>query len=466
MIAKIKGKNSVYESVVFAINYSGWNTKIIAFDESYTNLISIKYWGKNGKINVLITNYDCSSWKINTKEFKSYWNIKNIFRLANSQKLDLEILTEAKMMQTTFITSEWNCIKSNDDCDSILSSSLGFHDAYVEKIESCENTCKLFFNTTWGSYILLECTDVFNNTLDLNNSFFACTVEIRENKIHFNFVGMYDSLDDLVLEAGSVRWKAYFEDKHSVTNNDHNLINNEFSFFDAHGQNFKINMDEIFEFENCQIGIIKLSYDAGSYIFVKKDTVVVISIARLKREAEEEFAKRFYEIKNTFNQSKYLLWENVNDFSEKNFDEFNQQIYGKKLHEEIYPQSYTFLYMFKFAAIPLLGNIILWLIIQLFNPQMKWAVFYVFGIGISSLLFLVYLIAYFKGYHGITNKLTIFENSIVLSGNIKHMEIPVDNIREIEYGKRIVIYTNNNKRIRLLKSKDGKIYEILKSLKE
>ncbi len=76
--------------------------------------------------------------------------------------------------------------------------------------------------------------------------------------------------------------------------------------------------------------------------------------------------------------------------------------------------------MFKFVSIPIFGNIIFWLAIQLLNPQMKWMVFYIFGIGITIFTFLIALIAYLKTYQDVVNRLIIYDKVIVVTGAPKH----------------------------------------------
>ena len=64
MIAKIRNKDKIYDSVVFAFSYNHRKSKVVVFDETYSKLIVINYsWNSN--VSIMFTNYDCENYRIN-----------------------------------------------------------------------------------------------------------------------------------------------------------------------------------------------------------------------------------------------------------------------------------------------------------------------------------------------------------------------------------------------------------------
>ena len=97
--------------------------------------------------------------------------------------------------------------------------------------------------------------------------------------------------------------------------------------------------------------------------------------------------------------------------------------------------------------------------IQLFNPEMKWWFYLIFGLGISLLTGLIILIA------ALANKehkyIEIYENGVKYQGYNTGFHIDYENITEVEYNKKIVLHTSIGK-FTLHKSKNDKnIFELI-----
>ena len=108
----------------------------------------------------------------------------------------------------------------------------------------------------------------------------------------------------------------------------------------------------------------------------------------------------------------------------------------------------------------MIGNIIFWLIIKLCNSQMKWMVFYIFGLGITFVVSLMILIIGLIQYPEMKNTITLYEDGVVCRG-IVNISLAYSSILKIRNGKKIVLVTNFGK-IKMLRSKNNnKIYEIL-----
>jgi hypothetical protein len=181
MIAKFRINSKIYYSVVFAVQYKGWSSKIIAFDETYTRLVVIDYWSKKG-INIIFTDYSHDDWEINTDNFKSYWDINNIFSIVKKQKYSKEMLEEAKKIQSRIVCDKFISLSNSNDIEALTSSSLEFHDSYTVKLEAKDDNLKILFNTTWGSYIYLECEGVTQNNLRVGDDFFNCDITKKDIK--------------------------------------------------------------------------------------------------------------------------------------------------------------------------------------------------------------------------------------------------------------------------------------------
>ena len=53
MIAKIKTKYSIYNSIVFGFLGKGWGTKAIVMSEDNSKLEIIKFWGPNRRVFII-----------------------------------------------------------------------------------------------------------------------------------------------------------------------------------------------------------------------------------------------------------------------------------------------------------------------------------------------------------------------------------------------------------------------------
>ena len=117
-----------------------------------------------------------------------------------------------------------------------------------------------------------------------------------------------------------------------------------------------------------------------------------------------------------------------------------------------------------------LGVNAIWLAIQLFNPQMRWTVYLVMGLGVSLVAIIIALIASLIGH--IRNKkcgyadskcLEIYENRLKHNGYDTGFDVDYESIVAVEYNKRIIIHTTGIK-FKLHKFKDDKAaYEIIKN---
>lgn len=140
------------------------------------------------------------------------------------------------------------------------------------------------------------------------------------------------------------------------------------------------------------------------------------------------------------------------------FEEYEYD-YGELMYSYKYNTLNHFSDVFKISIPMLFSYNLLILSIQLFNPEMKWGFYLIFGLGNSILTGLIILIV------ALANKehkyIEIYENGVKYRGYNTGFNIGYENITEVEYNKKIVLHTSIGK-FTLHKSKNDKnIFELI-----
>ena len=122
--------------------------------------------------------------------------------------------------------------------------------------------------------------------------------------------------------------------------------------------------------------------------------------------------------------------------------------------------------MIKYIMIVPLGWNILCLIIQLLNPEMKWAFYLIFGIGIPAFALLIVFVVMLKELlsknSSFDSCFEIREKGIVYVNGYRSIETNFEGISNLTYEDKISFYVDN-KKYTLHKSKnDKKMYELIK----
>lgn len=455
MIAKIKAGKLIYDSFVFALEYKGHDSKVVVLDESYKNLIVVDYWNNMDR-NVLFTDMNCDGYYYNNDIFKSYWPDKNIIKNIEKRKYKEEMLNEALKLQQSIKKDEWIKVKCNSDLDALIDASGYFHDAYIVKVNKTNEYTEILFNTTWNAYIQLRCYDVFLNELVEDDCFNHCDYEFNEDNVILRFDSFnYDK--EIILKAKEIEFKVYHEYKRKFT--DYKISDKEITFYYKDNINEVVKINELVSnsiFEKETIGIIDFPFGIKLNFFYENYILCMECVKYKDEDLNYEYAKEIEEDFKKNNLNLYIDsdWE-CEDYNFK-FD------YGNAIYEEKYSKIRNFIYFSKFATIPLLINILFWLILKLLSPQMMWIAFYIFGLGISLFSYLICLIVYFKEYHFIIPTITIYESGITQKGNYNPFWLSYEDIEYVVYGKRIIIHTKNRK-FKLIKSKNNKyIYSLIK----
>ena len=202
--------------------------------------------------------------------------------------------------------------------------------------------------------------------------------------------------------------------------------------------------------------LMKYFDNLSTYTFVLEDTFIVLEIYPKQYEVIVKYKKRVENIKNELVEKDLFLY----DIYQEELFEDDRESFGNVIFEEQQSDYNALFYMFKYTCIPMIGNIIFWLIIKLCNSQMKWMVFYIFGLGITFVVSLMILIIGLIQYPEMKNTITLYEDGVVCRG-IVNISLAYSSILKIRNGKKIVLVTNFGK-IKMLRSKNNnKIYEIL-----
>ena len=144
----------------------------------------------------------------------------------------------------------------------------------------------------------------------------------------------------------------------------------------------------------------------------------------------------------------------LNDYFEESVIDYGELIYSYQ-----YKKTHQLIEMFK-VYIPMLFfyNLII-LIIQVANPQMRWGFYLIFGLVNSLFVTLISLIATLKNNEH--TYIEIYENRVIYYGYNTGFDIDYSNITEVEYNKKIILYTSTEK-FTLHKTKnDQHIFELI-----
>ena len=142
--------------------------------------------------------------------------------------------------------------------------------------------------------------------------------------------------------------------------------------------------------------------------------------------------------------------------------------YGELLYSHKYSELYYLLFFLQFLPVLAIHNLF-WLTAQLSNPQMKWSVYLIFGIGVSLIAALFGVAASLIGFirdkasgRYQPKRLEIYENGLNHYGYDFSFSTDYGGVT-VEYNKRIIIHSYSSKH-KLPKFKNDKAaYEIIKN---
>ncbi len=465
MLAKILSNGCVYHSPVFAVSMK-YPSKAVVFDSSFSELIVVDVCRDN-KYTVLFIDFDTDDFSINNSEFKSYWNDKNIFRTIKRKQYTPKMLDEAKEMLRAESLCEFKKIEKTSDFDALDLNSGSFHDGYVLGINEENNTLEILLDTSWGAFIVLKCKGIVKNSLELGQIFSHCDMRIADGFVEFSFAPM-SGAEEKILMARHVEFKSIFERKIDIKKFEYSVSENNLTIKTNSGW-IEINnsINDILDFKQRNVlGYIENDDVMQRCLIFSNDIVYSFCKYVNSRKRQNKLADKVLLFQNRCKEyglhfDQYPLYDD--------FDEYEHD-YGKLIYKHKYSTIHQWRLMIQILIPILLFNNGIWVIIQLLNPQMKWTMYLVMGIGASLCVSLLVLISSLIGYtrdkksgYSDSKCIEIYENGLKHNGYNISFNFDYQNILAVEYKKRIIIQTTWSK-FKLYKFKDDKVaYEIIKN---
>ena len=465
MIAKILNNNSVYYSPVFAVNLSYANYKAIVFDELYSKLIVVDIYERD-RTRLLFLDFNYDNFAINTVNFKSYWNHKDIFKIIKKHKYSLEMFEEAKRILSGCDFTDIVSIESKFDIEALEYNTGYFHDAYILGMTQNNDTLEIFINTTWGSFVILTCEGIIENTLKIGDVFFHCDMRIDDNgEIEFSFDSENDG-NERVLKVKFMKYKLLFDKSFTIQKLDYSLMNEELLLKFNNKElvlNFKDINNNLLDLKDRNIvGYLDLGNGVIECFILLNDYVITIYNLGINKE---KIVDKFKQLKDDF-EIRNMNFDNFPfiDYAEP----FTEDSYGEIIHKEEYGKIRSYLYEIRYTWIPILVWNLLWLIIKLCDSGSKWAVYYIFGLGGTAFMLLIITIIFLKV---IISKnsfyqafLQIREKGLIFRFNCCTTFLSYDVISKVEKQKNIIITTTENKKYKIYMSKNNEyIYKLILS---
>ena len=465
MIAKILNNNRVYYSPVFAVNLSYANFKAIVFDELYSKLIVVDIYERH-RTRLLFLNFNYDNFAINTANFKSYWNYKDIFKIIKKNKYSLEMFEEAKRILSECNFDDIVSIESKFDIEALEYNTGSFHDAYILGMTQNNDTLEIFINTTWGSFVILKCEGIIENTLKIGDVFFHCDMRINENgEIEFSFDSENDS-NERILKVKFMKCKLLFDKSFTIQKFDYSLMSEELllklnnkelvvNFKDINNNLLDLKQRNVVGYVDLEKGVIEC------FILLNDYVITIYNLGVNKEKIVDKFKQLIvdFETRNM----------NFDDFPFIDYAEhFTEDSYGEIIHKEEYGKIRSCLYELRYAWIPILPWNLLWLIIKLCDSGSKWAAYYIFGLGGTAFMLLIITIVFLKGVISKNSFYQSFiqvrEKGLIFRFNCCTTFLSYDVISKVEKQENIIITTTDNKKYKIYKSKnDEYVYKLILS---
>jgi len=229
MIAKVKTKNNIYDTAVFAVIHDGWHSQIIGFNETQSNIAIVDIYGKDTQGSIrrdvffIDTTIAKDTW-MDSKKLSGYtWLVTNeelMEKIKNNEALDSISFGKFQEIQSNLQTKEYFHLGNKQDIYNLQSTALNFHDSYVKKIDKLESDYRILFDTTWGCEI--EFTLKGDPIIKLEENYgvygeiFGSSIFIEEDFIYWIDTESITSSDQIEEEfcyfkAKNVTWKVIFD---------------------------------------------------------------------------------------------------------------------------------------------------------------------------------------------------------------------------------------------------------------
>ncbi len=357
-------------------------------------------------------------------------------------------------------------IESKFDIEALEYNTGSFHDAYILGMTQNNDTLEIFINTTWGSFVILKCKGIIENTLKIGDVFFHCDMRIDDNgEIEFSFDSESDS-NERILKVKFMKYKLLFDKSFTIQKFDYSLMSEELLLKLNNKElvvNFKdINNNLLDLKERNVVGYLDLEKGFIECFILLNDYVITIYNLGVNKE---KIVDKLKQLKADFETKKM----NFDDFPFIDYDEhFTEDSYGEIIHKEEYGKIRAYLYELRYVGILILAWNLLWLIIKLCDSGSKWAVYYIFGLGGTVFMLLIITIIFLKGVISKNSFYQSFiqvrEKGLIFRFNCCTTFLSYDVISKVEKQENIIITTTDNKKYKIYKSKnDEYVFELILS---
>ena len=467
MLAKILDNNSIYYSPVFAISTKGVHSQAVVFDSAFSQLIVVDIFDKY-RYKLFFIDYNTDGYAIDEDQFKSYWNDKHIFRSVRRKKYTSAMLAEAKAVLSKSNVREWIKIKNQSDLEALQINTGSFHDGYVLGMCEKDGTLEILLDTSWGAFILLKCQGVIENDLIIGQMYYDCEMHTDNACTELSFDHMTHS-GKATLKAKTIEYLPLFEKRIKINDYEYLFESGCLILKQNNGNHItKVNIasGDILDFKQRSIAGYYLNNDEVTRCFIFCDDIVytlrnnkaMIKLSEKQADPIQEFCE--YCNNNGICFDEYAL----------DYDQFDREEYewGQLIYSRTYSKFIHLLYILKISCPIFLFYNLFSLIVQLFNPQMEWVFYWIFGIGVPSFVIFIGLLVCIIA--SIRNKIWgnpepkyigIYENGVQYFGYNIAFVTDYESIEKLDYKKRITIHVHGMK-YSLHKTKDDEqIYKLI-----
>lgn len=467
MIAKVLHRDGVYYSPVFAVSLRNHYYKAVVFDSALKELTVVDIY-KDMKHTVLFMDFDTDDFAINEEGLKSYWNDRNIFRKVEQKWYTPQILDVAKNILSQMKVKPFVQIQSKSDLEALEINSGSFHDGYVLGMTEKNGVLEIMLDTSWGSLVILRCSGVLENTLQVGAYFWHADMRLGDGYVELAWDVM-GNREEWTLKAEHIAFRTLFEQRIPFSGTDF-LVTDGHLYLQQKGGAKPVCFDapnlDLLDFRErnvlgymeqddticrCFMFTEDIVYSLRQYSNNRKAFMNASScLQRLREDCEAQGIS--FDVHPSCDE----CWENL------------EPDYGQLL----FCQPYGTLQELRSLCKPIFFGLAIyngfWLIVQLLHPEMKWSVYYVMGLGISAVFFFTCLAVCIAevirekrvGKAG-EKKLEIYEKGIKYLGYNHSANLIYENIYSVAYKKRIIMDTAIGK-IRFHKTnQDPAIYAMI-----
>lgn len=201
MLVFVNKKNvEPHYTVLLAVKYAGWRTKVVFYDPINCLIKMEKMWqsSNNYSKRAFYILKESNEWIKSNKWIGFDWIINEINRrnIFNRHRFSSQSINIAQEKYNELVVDEWNQIESIENIEELKNIAVDFHDAHISKVEKFEDYQVIDFNTTWGCHILLKVYDIQEIELNYNlpndyDIFEDSTIEVINDNLKFEFNAMF-----------------------------------------------------------------------------------------------------------------------------------------------------------------------------------------------------------------------------------------------------------------------------------